>query len=143
MNNIKSIFNELKKSIIYKLLLISIILLVITLTILFFMKNRFFEKKYISNVVRVFIQNNCNPCEDIEKYITENYKKYPNVDIRIYNISSSDLEKKIFFDYISKYNIPNNKLKTPLILTNNIYITDFNKKKEKIFKKLLQKINKN
>ena len=121
---------------------IVLLLVVLMFGSLFFIKGNLKHKKSkmplssTSNELMVFIQDGCLHCEHAEKFLTENSNKYKDIEITFYNLKDRDAQV-LLFKNISKLDIPQEGLGTPIFIIRNEYIVGFGENEKSNLKQLL------
>ena len=104
-------------------------------------KNKVLAQENNSEKIRVvyFYTVDCVKCQKIKSFIKDTKEKYKDkVDFLEHDVKGEEQCRQLFYNFVQKYNVPDNKAGTPLIFVGNEYLTG----PEEITKKLEEKINK-
>lgn len=109
------------------LILLAVVLIFISFL---FIKNNMSEKnnstsnQESTNELMVFVQDGCLYCEYAEEFLASNADKYNDVNVTIYNLKDRETQV-LLFKNISRLNIPQDGLGTPIFIMGDDYILGF------------------
>lgn len=92
--------------------------------------------KSTSNELMVFVQDGCPHCEHAEQFLSGNNEKSDDVEVVIYNLKDRE-SLALLFKNISRLNIPQDGLGTPIFIMGDEYIIGFGEDEKSILKQLL------
>lgn len=120
-----------------------LLLVILMFGSLFFIKsNHRNEKDYLgenstNNELMVFIQDGCLHCRHAEEFLAKNKEKSKNIEVVYYNLKDRE-SQVLLFKNISRLDIPQNDLGTPIFIMGNEYIIGFGDNEKSNLKQLLQ-----
>ncbi|MBO4956257.1 MAG: hypothetical protein J6C50_00250 [Rickettsiales bacterium] len=124
INQLISFFEENS----FNIVLISILCIVFIVS----KKTTTFNDEYFNfkdpnrNQIKIFIQDNCYHCKELEKFLTDiGDEKYKH-NITFYNLTENVRNYNLLVKYINKHNIPLETIGTPIIFYNDTYMIGFN-----------------
>ncbi len=77
-----------------------------------------------SNELMVFVQDGCLHCEHAEEFLAINAGKYKDINVVFYNLKNRDAQV-LLFKNISRLDIPQDGLGTPIFIMGDEYIVGF------------------
>ncbi len=122
--------NKLKKKAKDKQLkYITLLLIVATFLTLIFIKPAMTTDNAFENVegreeLMVFVQDNCHFCQQAENFLIDNKEDFKDVNVVFYNLKNNSSQVKLFKN-ISRLNISQNGLGTPIFILGDDYIVGF------------------
>lgn len=108
---------------------ITLLLIVATFLTLIFIKPAMTTDNAFENVegreeLMVFVQDNCHFCQQAESFLIDNKEDFKDVNVVFYNLKNNSSQVKLFKN-ISRLNISQNGLGTPIFILGDDYIVGF------------------
>ncbi|MCK5332489.1 hypothetical protein KAJ41_01335 [Candidatus Parcubacteria bacterium] len=118
----------------------------ILISSLFNTNNKVLAQENNSEKIRIiyFYADDCVKCQKIKPFIGEIKEKYSDkIDFLEHDVKGEEQCRQLFYNFVEKYNVPDNKAGTPLIFVGNEYLSGPNDITDKLEDKINQNMNTN